>query len=437
MGVDFFNLSVSFILIELSPLVLVKITITLVLLFFSAMLSGAEVALFSLKPSSLESDKNEFDKTKELIQRLLKSPKRLLATILVTINFINIGIVLLFASLTDVFLSGINSSILKLFLEIGFITIIILFFGEILPKIYANRNSLIFSKIVAYPLFYLDKYILWFITKPMSKITVFIENRFGNKSNSFTVGELSKALEYTEQKDTTKQEDKILKGIVSFGNTDTKQVMCPRIDVFALSEKLTLDEILPKIIKAGYSRIPVYGEKIDAILGILYVKDLMPKINISSFSWQKLIREPYYVPENKKLDDLFKEFQIKKIHMAIVVDEYGGTSGIITLEDIIEEIVGDISDEFDDQEFEYTRIDENNLLVDAKMNLKDFYRLIKLDSTEIFEKYKGESETLAGFLLEIVQSFPKVGQKIYFEKYIFKIEYIEQRRIKKIKVTTP
>ena len=437
MGFEFYNFLVSFLLIEQSPIVFVKIILTIVLLFFSAMLSGAEVALFSLKPSTLESDKGEFDKTKKLIKRLLKSPKRLLATILVTINFINIGIVLLFASLTDVFLSGISSYIFKLVLEIGFITIIILFFGEILPKIYANRNSLIFSKIVAYPLFYLDKYLLWFLTRPMSKITLFIENRFGNKSNSFTVGELSKALEYTEQKDMTKQEDKILKGIVSFGNTDTKQVMCPRIDVFALSEKLTLKEILPKIIKAGFSRIPVYKEKIDAISGILYVKDLMPKINSSSFSWQKLIREPYYVPENKKLDDLFKEFQIKKIHLAIVVDEYGGTSGIVTLEDIIEEIVGDISDEYDDQEFEYTRIDEKNLLVDAKMNLKDFYRLLKLDSIEIFEKYKGESETLAGFLLEIVQSFPKVGQKIYFEKYIFKIEYIEQRRIKKIKVTIP
>ncbi len=407
------------------------------MLICSALISGAEVAFFSLQQSVLDSKENKPDKGISLIKKLLKSPKRLLATILVTNNFINIGIVLLFASLSSLWLNSINSYIIKLLIEIGVITGIILFFGEILPKIYANRNSLSFSRMMVFPIYYLDKYIIFFITRPMSKITLFVENKFGKKSDSFTVGELSKALKFTEQKDMTKDEDKILKGIVSFGNTDTKQVMRPRIDVFALSEDLSLEEIIPLIIKEGFSRIPVYKDKLDTISGILYIKDLMPKIDNKAFKWKNLLREPYYVPENKKLDDLFKEFQIKKIHMAIVVDEYGGTSGIITLEDIIEEIVGDISDEFDEEEFEYTRIDDNNLVIDAKMNLKDFYRLIKLESYENFEKYKGESETLAGFLLEIVQAFPRVGQEIKFEGYIFKIEHLDQRRIRQIKVTTP
>jgi len=431
------SIIVTYFLIEQSSIVFIKIILTTILLFCSAMISGAEVAFFSLTPSSLDSEKDKSNKTIILIEKLLKYPKRLLATILVINNFINIGLVLLFASFSNLGLLRIENVFLKLVIEIGSITLIILFFGEILPKIYANRNSLIFSKIMVYPLFYLDKYVLWFLTKPMSSITLFIENKFGQKSNSFTVGELSKALEFTKQKDMTKQEDKILQGIVSFGNTDTKQIMCPRIDVFALSEKLSIDEIVPLIVKEGYSRIPVYKDKLDVISGILYVKDLIPKISDSSFSWQTLLREPYYVPENKKLDDLFKEFQIKKIHMAIVVDEYGGTSGIITLEDIIEEIVGDISDEFDEEEFEYSRIDDKNYVIDAKMNLKDFYSLIKLDSFEIFEKNKGESETLAGFLLELVQSFPKNGQEIHFEKYIFKIKHIDHRRIKQIKVTLP
>ena len=322
------------------------------MLICSALISGAEVAFFSLQQSVLDSKENKPDKGISLIKKLLKSPKRLLATILVTNNFINIGIVLLFASLSSLWLNSINSYIIKLLIEIGVITGIILFFGEILPKIYANRNSLSFSRVMVFPIYYLDKYIIFFMTRPMSKITLFVENKFGKKSDSFTVGELSKALKFTEQKDMTKDEDKILKGIVSFGNTDTKQVMRPRIDVFALSEDLSLEEIIPLIIKEGFSRIPVYKDKLDTISGILYIKDLMPKIDNKAFKWKNLLREPYYVPENKKLDDLFKEFQIKKIHMAIVVDEYGGTSGIITLEDIIEEIVGDISDEFDEEEFE-------------------------------------------------------------------------------------
>jgi putative hemolysin len=213
--------------------------------------------------------------------------------------------------------------------------------------------------------------------------------------------------------------------------------MCPRIDVFALDKTMTFEEILPLIIEKGFSRIPVYKDKMDQIDGILYVKDLMPNISTPNFKWQDLLREPYYVPENKKLDDLLNEFKVKKMHMAVVVDEYGGTSGIVTLEDLIEEIVGDISDEFDEEELEFSRVDAKNFIINAKVSLKDFYRIIDLEDYEGFEKVKGEAETLAGFILEIAQQLPVFGQKIEFENILFKVELVDKKRIKQIKVTLP
>ena len=352
-------------------------------------------------------------------------------------NFINIAVVLLFASLGELLFGGISNELIRLSIEIGVITFVILLFGEILPKIYANKNSMLFSRFMVGAVYALDRKILFFITIPMSKITLFLERNFGQQSNSFSVDTLSQALEFTEQKDTTKQEDQILQGIINFGTTDTKQVMCPRIDVFALEKEMSFEEILPLIIDKGFSRIPVYNDKMDQIDGILYVKDLMPNINSPGFKWQELLREPYYVPENKKLDDLLNEFKVKKMHMAVVVDEYGGTSGIVTLEDLIEEIVGDISDEFDEEELEYSKIDENNFVVDAKVGLKDFYKIIQIEEVEAFEKAKGEAETLAGFILEIAQQLPVFGQRIVFEKIIFTIELVDKKRIKQIKVTLP
>ena len=228
-----------------------------------------------------------------------------------------------------------------------------------------------------------------------------------------------------------------MQGIINFGATDTKQVMCPRIDVFALEKEMAFDEILPLIIEKGFSRIPVYNDTMDQIDGILYVKDLMPNISTPNFDWIQLLREPYYVPENKKLDDLLNEFKTKKIHLAVVVDEYGGTSGIVTLEDLIEEIVGDISDEFDEDELEFSKIDSKNFVINAKVSLKDFYQIIDLEDFEAFEKAKGEAETLAGFILEIARQLPVYGQEIVFEQIIFKIELVDRKRIKQIKVTLP
>jgi gliding motility-associated protein GldE len=251
-------------------------------------------------------------------------------------------------------------------------------FGEILPKIYANRNNLKFSKFMARPLKILD--VLFApISMPMRRLTLMIHKGLGKQKSNLNVDYLSQALELTSEEDTTKEEQKILQGIVSFGNTDTKQVMRPRIDIFALESSLKFEAIIPEIVAHGYSRIPVYENSIDSVSGILYAKDLLPHLQKKEFDWNSLLRVPLFVPENKKLDDLMVEFQEKKIHLAIVVDEYGGTSGVVSLEDVIEEIVGDISDEFDDDDLIYSKIDENNYVFDGKTALKDFYRIIKLE----------------------------------------------------------
>ena len=416
----------------------VQLTLVLFLLISSALISGAEVAFFSLQIKSLEDTEDaELTQSIRRVISLLKKPKRLLATILVANNFINIAIVLLFASLSKTIFKSIENQLIVLFIEIGIITTIILIFGEILPKIYANRNALAFSKRIAPIIRFLDKFLLFWVTYPMSQTTIFLERRLGDKKNQLSVDQLSQALELTGEDETTSDEQRILEGIVNFGSTDTREVMCPRIDMFALSDELTLEEIIPLILEQGFSRIPVFNEKKDNIKGILYIKDLLPNLKTPNYEWQTLLKPPIYVPENKKLDDLLKEFQQKKNHLAIVVDEYGGTSGLITLEDIMEEIVGDISDEFDEQDLSYSKLDENTFIFEAKISLKDFFRIIKLEETEIFETIKGDAETLAGLLLEITKKFPKRGQKIKFEGYQFIIEEIGKFRIKQVKVSLP
>jgi gliding motility-associated protein GldE len=416
---------------------LIQFILLVLLLITSGLVSGAEVAFFSLTKDQLDSEEEKKSRQMVIIQKMLQNPKRLLATILITNNFINIAIVLLFASLGENLFSQIENPLIVLLIEIGVITFLILFFGEILPKVYANRNAVTFSKAVAFPIYTIDRYFLFFLTIPMSKITRFMESRLAQKNNEFSIDKLSQALELTSEEETTKEEHKILQGIVNFGNTETKQVMCPRIDVFALSEDMDMEIIVPLILEKGFSRVPVYAENMDSVVGILYTKDLLPHLEQSNFKWQKLLKPAFYVPENKKLDDLLKEFQQKKIHLAVVVDEYGGTSGVITLEDVIEEIVGDISDEFDDDELIYSKLDDFTFVFDAKINLKDFYKVIHLEEEEIFEKAKGESESIAGFVLEIAQAFPKVGQIIQFEGYQFVIESVDRKRIKRIKVILP
>ena len=413
-----------------------SIILLFILLLCSALISGAEVALFSLTRSDLNSGLEENSKQIQIISKLLERPKKLLATILVANNFINIGIVILFAFIGEMVFYNIKIPVVRFLLEVVLVTFLILLFGEIIPKIYASRNSVKFSKFMAYPIKVLDV-VFSPLSVPMRHLTIFIHNKLGKQKTNISVDQLSQALELTRESDTTHEEHKILQGIVSFGNTDTKQVMRPRIDIFALQSEQKYVEIIPEIIKNGYSRIPVYKDSIDTVIGILYVKDLLPYLDRKQFDWTTLLREPFFVPENKKLDDLMVEFQTKKVHLAVVVDEYGGTSGLVSLEDVIEEIVGDISDEFDDDDLAYTKIDDYNFSFDGKTTLKEFYRVIHIEDESDFEDYKGEAETLAGFVLEISGIFPKKNSKINFKKYVFTIEELDKKRIKQVKFTIP
>ena len=428
---------VSFIL-AVDIVTVVKIAVLFILLLSSALISGAEVAFFSLTPSDMLQSRNEGDQRIHIVTALLERPKKLLATILVANNFINIAIVLLISSLSALFFGSIDGEILgiiplRFIAEVVVATFLILLFGEILPKIYANRNRVEFSLFMAYPLHFLNK-LFAPLNIPMRSVTIYLQDQLGKQKSNISVDQLSHALELASGEDTTREEQKILEGIVTFGNTDTRQVMRPRIDIFALNEEMKFEEVVAAIVDHGYSRVPVFKEHMDQVTGVLYVKDLLPYLDRKSFDWISLKREPYFVPENKKLDDLLKEFQDMKNHLAIVVDEYGGTSGLVTLEDIIEEIVGDISDEFDDEDLIYSKLDENNYVFEGKTSLKDFYRVLRLDDNTSFESNKGESETVAGFVLEIAGSFPKKGEKIRFEEYTFVIEALDNRRIKQIKV---
>ena len=405
--------------------------ILITLLVFSGLISGSEVALFSLSKSQIQNQQKS--SYIEIIKKLLLNPNKLLATILVANNFINIAIVILFTHIGGDLFDGVTSTALKFILEIILATFLILLFGEILPKIYASRNNLAFSKLVAYPLLLLN-IIFTPISIPMQQLSNFIKDKLSFTKPNIGLNQLSYALDLTNPGETTKQEHKILKGILSFGNTETREVMRPRIDIHAFNNTLSYDQILKNIIKNSFSRIPVYKDELDNIVGILYVKDLLPFLDKKEFDWLSILRKPFFIPENKKLDDLMQEFQEKKIHLAIVVDEYGGTSGIISLEDVIEEIVGDISDEFDDDSLLFSKLDNSNYIFEGKTSMKDFYKILNIDST-LFDKLKGDSETLAGFILEISQSFPKINSKVIFENYVFTIESIDKKRIKQVKVT--
>tara|TARA_B100001939_G_scaffold24334_1_gene19695 strand:- start:449 stop:1699 length:1251 start_codon:yes stop_codon:yes gene_type:complete len=415
--------------------VIVKIILILIFLILSALTSGCEVAFFSLDKSIIPEDNS--NKLIKKIESLLEKPKRLLATILISNNFINIAIVILFASIDNPYLSSINNPIIETIIEVGVIGMLILFIGDILPKIYANRNPLIFSKVMVNPIYFLDRYILFLFNQPMSKSMNYLESSLAKDTEQLSVDKLSQALDLTDSKETSKEEKKILKGIVNFGNVETRQIMCPRVDVFALEANKDMNEIIDELISNGFSRVPVFEDNLDKIQGVLYVKDLLPHLEKENFNWTSLLRKPLYIPENKKLDDLLTEFKTKKIHMAIVVDEYGGTSGIITLEDVIEEIFGELSDEFDEEDNLFSKLDENTYVFDSKINLQDFYRAINLKDTSSFDQVSSEIETLGGLLIEKIKKIPRVGQIIYHDNYKFIIEIVDNKRIKQVKLILP
>ena len=423
----------SFLLIDIYP-DLIKIVLIIVLLICSALISGSEVAFFSLSKTDLKKISSSNIKNIKLIALLRSEPRRLLATLLVSNNFINISIVLLLASFGQLFDFYFLPSWLNFVLEVGFITALILLFGEILPKVYANRKPISFSKKMAFPVQFLDKYLFFFITIPMSKMTKFIQDKLVFKKPNLSVDKLSDAFDLTDENETSSEEKKILKGIISFGSTEVKQVMKPRIDVFSVSKTMSYIELIKQVRQNRYSRIPVFDETIDNVAGVIYLKDLFPHLNKQSFDWTTLIREPYFIPENKKLDDLLKEFQKLKNHMAIVVDEYGGNSGIITLNDVVEEIVGEINDEFNQDDIIYNKIDDNTFVFEGKVNLTDLYRILKIKDNKIFENIKGDSETLGGFLLEQIGFFPKKNFKLKLKGIEFKVVEVNRKRIKNVMV---
>lgn len=414
---------------------IVQFAIFCLLLLCSAIISGSEVALFSLSPTEIDELKEDHNSANNLIAKMVENPKKLLATVLIANNLVNISIVLISPELTNFAFGGIKNPILRDVMDIGLVTFVLLLCGEILPKIYANRNNLAFAKRVAYFIYILDT-IFTPISLPMKSFTVWIQKRLGKTKSNISVGQLSQALELASEEDTTNEEKKLLESIVSFGNTETCEVMVPRVDIFALSEDTPFSEVLSEIVKIGYSRIPIYRENLDNITGVIYIKDLLPYIEKTDFEWTKVMRKAFFVPENKKLDDLLSEFQEKKIHLAVVVDEYGGTCGIITLEDIMEEIVGSINDEFDDDDVTYSKINDHTYIFEGKTVLKDFYRIVKMDDENIllFDEKRGEAETLAGFLLEISGNFPQKGKPIVFHNYSFTVEAFDKHRIKEIKV---
>jgi gliding motility-associated protein GldE len=404
----------------------------IILLVISALVSGAEAAFFSLSPSEISTFRNSKSKTSQVITRLLEMPEKLLATILVTNNLGNIGIIIISAYFTNALFDFSNARVLGFIIQVVVITLVIVFFGEILPKIYAIRYSDKVVRFMAVPLNFCEK-----ICRPVNFLlinsTSFIQGKFSQQGKNISMDDLSNALDLTEQG--ISEEKKILEGIVKLGNLDVREIMTPRVDVLGINLQSGFKKIIAHIIDSGYSRIPVFNQDLDNIKGILYIKDLLPYLGKpDSFNWQSLMRPPYYVPETKKINDLLKEFQTGKIHMAVVIDEYGGTSGIITLEDILEEIVGDISDESDNEEVFHIRIDEHNYLFEGKILLNDFFKILNLDE-EIFDEVKGEAETLAGLILELKGELPRKNEVIPCKGFLFTIKSVDQRRIKQIQVT--
>lgn len=402
----------------------------------SALMSGSETAFFSLSKSDIEGFRNSKNSSEEGVARLLSKPERLLATILIVNNFVNIGIVLIFEYLLRHYLV-IENGILRVVVSVALTTFLLLLFGEVLPKVYATGNYKSFSRFASAPMA-VTVSLTRIFSAPFILLGRGLEKLLAHKGKStLSVDNLSQALEMSNDELSEEDEKRILEGIVSFGKTEAKQVMTPRTDLFSVPDDCPFDRLKRQIVKQGYSRIPVYREDPDHIVGILYIKDLLAHLDKSDFAWQALLREPFFVPENRKIDDILVDFQEKKIHMAIVVDEYGGTSGIISLDDILEEIVGSISDEFDEEETSFTRKDDSHFLFEGNISLKDFYRAMDFDdpAEELFEENKGEADTLAGFLLEMSGSFPKKGEEIPFGDYLFTVAAIDRKRIRQIALT--
>ena len=418
---------------------LLSIISILILILFSGLISGSEIAFFSLNPTQIEEIKSQKDDKNSRIIHLLENPKKLLARILISNNFINVSIVLISTYLTQLLFDFNGFEMLGFIIQVVGITSILLLFGEIIPKIYAKNNGLFFVKLMANPLAFTQK-----IFKPLIHILVYstniIDKQISKKKNSLSMTDLSEVVDLAVSKTEGKHEDEtmILKGIATYGETDVKEIMKARVDVSAIEINASFEQVLQSVREWGYSRIPIYDDTLDQIKGILYIKDLLSFIDNKNHNWNNKIRKAFFVPENKKINDLLQEFRQKRIHMAIVVDEYGGTSGTVTLEDILEEIVGDINDEFDiqNEDFIFNQIDDNTWVFEAKTTLLDFCKVVSIEN-DIFDEVKGESDSIAGLILEIKGDFPKEGEKIEFEGIVFEVTSMDARRISRVRVKTP
>jgi gliding motility-associated protein GldE len=426
-----FNLIIQ--LTELgTPYLIINALVFLLLVLGSSLVSGSEVAFFSFTSDQLD-DLDEQSPLDKAILSLLQKKRELLATILILNNLINIAIVTLSTFFTWSLVATKSPEGTVVVILSAIVTFIILFFGEVVPKNFANQHNLRFARLTAKPLFLADK-----LLRPLSYILItvtnIIEKNVERKGRNITVDELNQALEITTDENTSQEEKGILKGIVNFSTLTVKQVMKSRMDLTAIDIDLDFHELMDKINKSGFSRIPVFNETIDKIEGILYIKDLIGHIdNDETFAWQELLRPGYFVPENKKVDSLLKDFQENRVHMAIVVDEYGGTSGLITMEDIIEEIVGEINDEYDDEEIAYNKLDNSTYIFEGKTSLNDFCKVVGTEPT-LFDEVKGESESLGGLLLELSNKLPRAGEKIEFNHFLFTIVAVDLRRIKRVRV---
>ncbi len=402
------------------------------LLFVSGFASGSEIAFFSLNPNDLSELEEERDEADTKVQQLRQESERTLATILITNNLVNVTIIMLFGYFFDHLVDFGGAWWLEFLCMTVLLTFLLLLFGEIMPKVYAGQHALRFCRSAAGGILFCRRLFYPFASIVMSSGRL-ADKVVKQESHVLSVDDLEQALELTDKED-IKEEQRMLEGIVRFGDETAKEIMTSRQDVVDLDFKATFQEVLQCVVENNYSRIPVYQDNSDNIRGILYIKDLLPHLSKGgNFRWQSLIRPPYFVPETKKIDDLLREFQENKVHIAIVVDEFGGTSGIVTLEDILEEIVGEINDEYDEDEKSYQRINSNTYVFEGKTLLSDFYKILKLDD-DIFEEVEGDADTIAGLLLEIKGDFPKLHEKLEYQNFTFEIMEMEERRISKVKI---
>jgi len=399
-------------------------------------MSGAETAFFAITPAQLIEFRESKNVAAKLIDKLLSAPKRLLATLLITVNFVNIAIVVLSAMLISEVFNFRHHPTFGFIIQVVAVAFIIVLFCEVMPKVYAQQNAVRTATISVLPVFVLDK-----ILRPLSYILVaatsVVDKRIQQKGFDVSADQLSHAIDITSTKDTPEEEKNILKGIARFGNIDVKQIMKPRLDVVGVEYETKLKDLISFIEEHRYSRLPVYKERFDHVEGVLYIKDILPYLDSAeNFKWQMLVRPAYFVPESKKINDLLREFQEKKMHLAIVVDEYGGNSGIVTLEDILEEIVGEINDEFDEVELAYSKLDDSNYVFEGKALLNDVCRIIEI-SREKMEVTNEDIDTLAGLILEIKGGIPMKGEVIEHAGFKFTVESADRRRIKRVKISLP